>query len=637
MDIYNASISSVEFCIYNETDSDQAWSLYPGGPFSWASISPGAKFSWNHENRDKVRIEFRFTNNKRATYVCWCNPGVTIKPGMDIATGISVPAQFDVKNEIKHIVVLMLENRSFDNVLGWLYADQNNRPQLNIPAANPPTFEGLSEKKFFNTRYAPGSPPVYATKGVTKSPIYNQPNPNPNEDYPSFLEQMFRVDLHGSWPTGSIKLEKTNMAGFLESYAREDKKAPERIMESYSPEQLPVISQLAKQFAVCDRWFGSIPSETLPNRSFLHAGTSFGRLNNGDKLTEEHDPVPNFAFYCDKRTVFDVLSEQAVSWKVYQDLLDGGGPLKLALLGAQLLNLRPSLTSMQFWSVLRKISLSSQIGYFAEFEQGAKAGNLPGYSFIEPAFLPPFTSDQHPGPFCDMLAGDDLIYRTYLALSQGPAWRNTLLIILYDEHGGCYDHVPPPNTAVPPDNSTPQFQLEGFSPFRQFGPRVPVVVVSPFIEPGTVFRSPQGQTEYDHTSVLATIRDWVFRGAPPAPSAWLPSERVKVAPTLWGLLTRTTPRPAPAITARHAGPARDMAMELNVAESLQSSGPEAPPDLGSMTSLQLGLAIEAHARQSAINNSPTGTLENIDPETWQRLLEESADFYRKKVKSLDSP
>ena len=185
-----------------------------------------------------------------------------------------------MKNEIKHIVVLMLENRSFDNVLGWLYADQNNRPQLNIPAATPPTFEGLSEKKFFNTRYAPGSPPVYATKGVTKSPIYNQPNPNPNEDYPSFLEQMFRVDLHGSWPSGSIKLEKTNMAGFLESYAREDKKAPERIMESYSPEQLPVISQLAKQFAVCDRWFGSIPSETLPNRSFLHAGTSFGRLNN---------------------------------------------------------------------------------------------------------------------------------------------------------------------------------------------------------------------------------------------------------------------------------------------------------------------------------------------------------------------
>jgi hypothetical protein len=117
MDIYNASVSSVDFCIFNERDDAQLVSLYPGG-FGWASISPGTKFSWNHGNREKVRIEFRFSNNKRATYLCVCNPGVTIKPGMDIVPGISVPAQFDLKNEIKHIVVLMLENRSFDNVLG---------------------------------------------------------------------------------------------------------------------------------------------------------------------------------------------------------------------------------------------------------------------------------------------------------------------------------------------------------------------------------------------------------------------------------------------------------------------------------------------------------------------------------------
>jgi phospholipase C len=108
------------------------------------------------------------------------------------------------------------------------------------------------------------------------------------------------------------------MTGFLKNYARVEKTAPEKIMESFAPDQLPVLSQLAKEFAVCDRWFCSIPSETWPNRSFVHAGTSFGRLKNGDQLREHGDPVPNLTFYSGKRTVFDVLSEQSKPWKLYQ-------------------------------------------------------------------------------------------------------------------------------------------------------------------------------------------------------------------------------------------------------------------------------------------------------------------------------
>jgi phospholipase C len=425
---------------------------------------------------------------------------------------------------------------------------------------------------------------------------------------------------------------RANMGGFLKNYARAEKNAPEKIMESFAPDQVPVLSQLAKEFAVCDRWFCSLPSETWPNRSFVHAGTSFGRLNNGNKLREYNDkgdqidPVPNLTFYGGKRTVFDVLSEKSVPWKLYQYgvLDDLALPARGSLAWEQLRSiddLTPSLTSAQFWNLPKKLKLAPHIRYFKDFEKDAKEGKLPNYSFIEPRFLPPGTNDQHPGPFCDMRAGEDLIYRTYLALSQGPRWGNTLLIILYDEHGGCYDHVEPPDTAVPPDDSQPQFPLTGFSPFRQFGPRVPAVVVSPFIEPGTVFRAPKGQTEYDHTSVLATIRDWVFRGARPSADRWLPSKRVEVAPTLWPVLTRATPRNAPTTK---PPPKKAKATGSRGPESLAPS-----PDISDMTSLQLGLKVEAEALQSAINQSPTGTLEDIDPGTWQKLIDETSARYGK--------
>jgi hypothetical protein len=154
---------------------------------------------------------------------------------------------------------------------------------------------------------------------------------------------------------------------------------------------------------------------------------------------------------------------------------------------------------------------------------------------------------------------------------------------------------------------------------------VPAVVVSPWIEPGTVFRAPKGQTEYDHTSVLATIRDWVFRGARPSPDRWLPSKRVEAAPTLWPVLTLNVPRQAPTIKP----PPKKV-------KATGSRGPESDlrlpsPDPSSMTSLQLGLKIEAEALQSAINQSRTGTLEDIDPDTWQKLIDETTARYEKEV------
>jgi phospholipase C len=480
---------------------------------------------------------------------------------------------------IEHVVVLMMENRSFDNLLGWMYDDVRNKPPRNIPASATPTFEGLAQKAFWNTREAAkhdasGVDRIYATRGVStlndathvgKYDWHNKPRPCPKEEYPSFLEQVFGTETPAEGSTAT-------MNGFLANYIKAEGTHSNQIMECFAPEQLPVINQLARSYAVCDRWFCSLPSETWPNRAFLHAGTSFGRLNNGDHLYEDKDPVPNLSVYSLRKTIFDVLDAHKIPWRIYQDTVCG-----------------PSLTAMQFWPAQYVVPILAKDttrvpGRFQEFEQAARKGMLPTYSLIEPEFTLGAT-DQHPGPLCDMRRGENLIHRVWNALSNSPKWKNTLLVIIYDEHGGCYDHVAPPATAIAPDDTAPQFKQGGINPFRQFGPRVPAVLVSPLIEPGTVFRAPPGSAEFDHTSVLASLRDWLFRpenGYDAVPADWLTSKRVAAAPTFWSALTRHSPRsdkpdmqkwnPA-AITAGTAAPAGEpvRASELDLTNPIHAA------------------------------------------------------------------
>ena len=168
-----------------------------------------------------------------------------------------------------------------------------------------------------------------------------------------------------------------------------------------------------------------------------------------------------------------------------------------------------------------------------ELEEDAAAGTLPEYSFVEPSFqlLP---NDGHPPH--DMGLGEQFLSRIWKAVSTGKNWSNTLLVITFDEHGGCYDHVEPP-AAKPPDSASNPGE-EGFH-FDRYGVRVPAVLVSPYIEAGTVFRS-ETDVPYDHTSILATLRDWLKIPQ----TKMLTSARVKDAPTLGNILTRNTPRTA---------------------------------------------------------------------------------------------
>jgi phospholipase C len=140
----------------------------------------------------------------------------------------------------------------------------------------------------------------------------------------------------------------------------------------------------------------------------------------------------------------------------------------------------------------------SHFGLFTDFQAAAAAGNLKPFTFLEPSWSASGNS-QHPN--YDVALGEQLIHDVYYALFNGPAWKSTLLIITYDEHGGCYDHVPPPTNAVPPDSDAGEY---GFD-FTRFGPRVPTVLVSPLIAPGTVFRVAAGAMPLDHTSILKTV------------------------------------------------------------------------------------------------------------------------------------
>ncbi len=373
--------------------------------------------------------------------------------GGSTATGLSA---------IDHIVVLMLENRSFDHMLGYLYHDTGNV----TPTGQ--AFEGLTGSE--TNPGTDGRPvPVFPIAPSTPN-AYFMPGADPGEGYMATNSQMFGSNTAPSKPT------VPPMQGFVKDFAytlgweaREKWSIvpgtqPQDIMGCFTPEALPVLSALARGYAVCDHWFGSAPTETLPNRAFALAGTSQGHMD--DKTKTFTSP-----------SIFGSLTTAGLSWVIYG------------------YNAEP-LTKHDFPDITNAPAVN--FGKFADFQKAASDGTLANFVFLEPSWSSTGNS-QHPN--YDVALGEQLIHDVYVALRTSPAWNSTLLVITYDEHGGLYDHVPPPWNATAPDNSAGEFSFD----FTRFGPRVPTVLVSPLIAPGTVFRVPDGATPLDHTSVLKTI------------------------------------------------------------------------------------------------------------------------------------
>ena len=392
---------------------------------------------------------------------------------------------------VNHIVVLMLENRSFDHMLGYLYAGSGNVSPTGQP------FEGLT-----GTESCPdGSGNQVSVYQITPSTpnAYFMPGADPGEGYKATNTQLWgstAAPASGSVPpmngfdtdfAYTIRWETTDKWSIVPGTVASD------IMGCFTPQALPVLSALAAGYAVCDHWFASAPTETLPNRAFASAGTSQGHMDDTTKT-----------YTCP--SIFGSLSTAGVSWAVYGYAAE-------------------PLTKNNFPDI--SAADPSHFGLFKDFQAAAAAGSLPAYTFLEPSWSSTGNS-QHPN--YDVALGEQLIHDVYEALRAGPGWNQTLFILTYDEHGGCYDHVPPPWGATPPDNSAGEF---GFG-FDRFGVRVPTVLISPLIAPGTVYRVREGGTPLDHTSVLKTIEQRWNLGPLTARDA--------AAPGFGDVVTLTVPR-----------------------------------------------------------------------------------------------
>jgi phospholipase C len=355
---------------------------------------------------------------------------------------------------IAHVVVLMLENRSFDCMLGRLYPGRAD-------------FDGITNSH--SNRWNGKDVPAWSSPAMS-SQVACIPTPDPAELFVDMTAQIFGV---GNAPTAPA-----TMAGFAANYMQVPTNDPAAVMHGFAADQVPVLSALAKGFGVSDRWHASAPNQTWPNRFFVHSGTAAGHVNNSP---------PRFPY--EMPTIFNRLTEKQRSWRIYYH------------------DIPQSATLARLWS-----ELPDHLYRFEEdFMADAMAGRLPNYSFIEPRYfseplLKRMPNDQHPPH--NVLFGERLIARTYDALRNGAGWEQTLFVITYDEHGGIYDHVPPP-AAISPDDLRP----DGFA-FDRYGVRVPAVIVSPWVPAGSVIRPPDGSPPFDHTSILATLRKLFDLGAP---------------------------------------------------------------------------------------------------------------------------
>lgn len=375
----------------------------------------------------------------------------------------------DALKEINHIVVLMLENRSFDHMLGYL------------------SLEG-------------GRGDV---DGLTGNEVNEHPAGAPHG--PRLMnETVFDPDPHHDWDQVKLQLDNNN-GGFVANFAAHEERPtrPERVMHFHNAAQLPAFDHLAREFCVCDRWFSSVPGATQPNRIYALAGHCNGEKNNlplGRLLTGGWNVKPIFEFL-----------PAGVTWRYYSH----------------------DIASLRFVRGFQGIV--PEIDKITAFFRRAEEGRLTNVTFIDPDFdimIPSFPgppNDDHPPH--DMRNGQRLVADVYNALVNGPReqWERTLLIVAYDEHGGFFDHVSPRQFSPADDREE----------FRQYGVRVPALVVSPWVGRQVCFGSRQGVV-FDHTSILKTI---LLRFCtPPGGASPKMTARVDAAQDLGVLLTEAVPR-----------------------------------------------------------------------------------------------
>jgi len=366
-------------------------------------------------------------------------------------------------NVLTNIFVLMLENHSFDNIFAL----------SGIPGINHATTADANS--WLNVTYNVAKP---APAAMTT---------DPGHEFPDVVEQLCG---HGSRYSHQTYPPVTN-SGFASNYAvsvSEKTGVPSAghigdIMACFdTPAQLPVIYQLATEFAVCDNWFSSMPGPTWPNRYFLHGATSAGldRSPTTSEASADWFEYPN-------GSIFDRLeaSYGFYGYRLYNDTDPTyfGGFAQVA-----------SIEGISGSDVHPVSQLKNDLKYPYPYP----------YTFIEPNYGDTFQGGSSQHPMDSVARGEALIKSVYEAIRNSPVWGNSLLIVTYDEHGGFYDHVAPPRAVPPGDNPDPEdANVFGFN-FAQYGVRVPALLIGPFIKKGGV-----DSNLYDHSSVPKTLAEWL--------------------------------------------------------------------------------------------------------------------------------
>lgn len=321
---------------------------------------------------------------------------------------------------VDHIVILMMENRSFDHIFGALSMD-----------------------------------PAYPGRGVVDGLRGSEWNPDLSgaQVLPSQRVLTVTDDPPHGWKQSHAQFNGGRNDGFVTEAEKQGLKSPALVMQYFNRFQLPILYALADQYTVCDRWFSSVLGPTWPNRFYMHATTSWGEKGYGPHL--------------DMRviTVSDLMRSAGRTAKLYYaggiSWYSGGFLLRSILDGNKAEKPQP----------------------LKQFFKDAAAGNLPDLSIIDPDFN---LSDDHPPH--DVRLGQSFVGTIVQAVADSPNWARTLMVITYDEHGGFYDHVPPP--AVNDDRPD----------FAQLGFRVPTLLVGPMVRAGAVH-----SVQYEHSSIGATL------------------------------------------------------------------------------------------------------------------------------------